>query len=127
MNRGLFEPLVMYFGLTNSPATFQTMMNEIFQDLITEGVISVYLDNILIFTNSLEDRDYHGCIIQMNIHGLCKLMDMYRYGCEVTDIHRYPDVTHSLPAAKVVQIALYTDRGLPTSSVKDFSSYRYRW
>jgi hypothetical protein len=39
-NRGLFEPLVMYFGLTNSLATFQTMMNEIFQDLITKGVIS---------------------------------------------------------------------------------------
>jgi hypothetical protein len=53
-NRGLFEPLVMYFGLTNSPATFQTMMNKIFQDLITEDVILVYLDNILIFTNSLE-------------------------------------------------------------------------
>jgi hypothetical protein len=50
-NRGLFKPLVMYFGLTNSPATFQTMMNEIFQDLITEGIVSVYLDNILIFTN----------------------------------------------------------------------------
>jgi hypothetical protein len=33
-NRGSFKPLVMYFGLTNSPATFQTMMNEIFQDLI---------------------------------------------------------------------------------------------
>jgi hypothetical protein len=32
-NRGLFEPLVMYFGSTNSLATFQTMMNEIFQDL----------------------------------------------------------------------------------------------
>jgi hypothetical protein len=48
-NRGLFEPLVMYFGLTNSPATFQTMMNEIFQDLITEDVVSVYLDDILIF------------------------------------------------------------------------------
>jgi hypothetical protein len=44
-NRGLFEPLVMYFGLTNSPATFQTMINEIFQDLITEGVVSVYLNN----------------------------------------------------------------------------------
>jgi len=40
-NRGLFEPLVMFFGLTNSPATFQTMMNEIFQDLISEGVVCV--------------------------------------------------------------------------------------
>jgi hypothetical protein len=56
MNRGLFEPLVMYLGLTNSLATFQTMMNEIFQDLITEGVVSVYLNNILIFTNSLEEH-----------------------------------------------------------------------
>jgi hypothetical protein len=55
-NRGLFKPLVMYFSLTNSPATFQTMMNEIFQDLITEGIVSVYLDDILIFTNSLEDH-----------------------------------------------------------------------
>ena len=35
-NQGLFEPLVMMFGLTNSPATFQTMMNDIFQDLISE-------------------------------------------------------------------------------------------
>jgi hypothetical protein len=31
----------MYFGLTNSPAMFQMMMNEIFQDLITEGVVSI--------------------------------------------------------------------------------------
>jgi hypothetical protein len=46
----------MYFGLTNSPATFQTMINEIFQDLITEGVISMYLNDILIFTNSLEEH-----------------------------------------------------------------------
>ena len=29
-NRGLFEPLVMFFGMTNSPATFQTMINDIF-------------------------------------------------------------------------------------------------
>jgi hypothetical protein len=32
------------------------MMNEIFQDLITDGVVSVYLDDILIFTNSLEEH-----------------------------------------------------------------------
>jgi hypothetical protein len=52
----------MYFGLTNSPATFQTMMNEIFQDLITEGVVSVYLDDILIFTSSIKE---HCCMTQL--------------------------------------------------------------
>jgi hypothetical protein len=55
-NRGLFEPLVMYFGLTNSLATFQTMMNKIFEDLITQGVVSIYLDDILIFTSTLEEH-----------------------------------------------------------------------
>ena len=55
-NRGLFEPLVMFFGLTNSPATFQTMMNDIFRELIMEGVVVVYLDDILIFTETVEEH-----------------------------------------------------------------------
>jgi len=55
-NRGLFEPLVMFFGLCNSPATFQTMMDDIFDGLITEGVVVVYLDNILIFTETLKEH-----------------------------------------------------------------------
>src|SRR5882724_6516842 len=42
-NRGLLEPLVMFFGLTNSPATFQTMMNNIFRELIDEGVVVIYI------------------------------------------------------------------------------------
>jgi hypothetical protein len=69
MNRGLFEPLVMYFGLTNSPATFQTMMKEILQDLITEGVVSMYLDDILIFTNSLEE---HRQIMRLVLDHMCE-------------------------------------------------------
>jgi hypothetical protein len=36
-HKGLFEPMVMYFGLTNSPATFQTMMDTIFVDKIAKG------------------------------------------------------------------------------------------
>jgi hypothetical protein len=68
-NRGLFEPLVMYFGLTNSPATFQTMMNKIFQDLITEGVVSMYLDDLLIFTNSLEEHRQITCLV---LDRMCK-------------------------------------------------------
>ena len=49
-NRGLFEPLVMFFGLTNSPATFQTMMNDIFQEEIAEGWVVIYMDDILVFS-----------------------------------------------------------------------------
>ena len=55
-NRGLYEPLVMFFGLTNSLATFQTMMDAIFEDLISEGVVVMYLDDILIFTKTLEEH-----------------------------------------------------------------------
>ena len=50
MNRGLFEPMVMFFGLTNAPATFQSMMNFIFRDLINEGYVTIYMDDILIHT-----------------------------------------------------------------------------
>jgi len=56
-NRGLFEPLVMFFGMTNSPATFQTMMNNIFRTVIAEGIVVVYLDDILIFTKTEEEHE----------------------------------------------------------------------
>ena len=46
----------MFFRLTNSPATFQTMMNNIFIDMILEGVVVVYLDDILIFTKDLGEH-----------------------------------------------------------------------
>jgi hypothetical protein len=49
-NRGLFEPMVMYFGLTNSPATFQTMMDETFKEEIATGNVVIYMDDILIAT-----------------------------------------------------------------------------
>ena len=53
---GLFEPTVMFFGLTNSPATFQVMMNMIFRDLIITRKIMVYIDNILIFSKSMAEH-----------------------------------------------------------------------
>ena len=58
-NRGLFEPLVMFFGLTNSPATFQTMMNDIFHIEIKQGHVLIYLDDILIFDNDLDTHHKH--------------------------------------------------------------------
>ena len=57
MNKGLFEPRVMFFGLTNSPATFQTMMNAPFEEELWEGWLTIYMDDILIHMNdSLEDH-----------------------------------------------------------------------
>jgi hypothetical protein len=40
----------MFFGLTNSLATFQTMMNGIFREEIAEGWVVIYMDNILVFS-----------------------------------------------------------------------------
>ena len=50
---GLFEPTVMTFGLCNARATFQTIMNNIFEDMIDAGHVVVYLDDILIFAEDL--------------------------------------------------------------------------
>ena len=55
-NRGLFKPLVMFFKPTNSPATFQAMMNKIFTEEIWKGHIIIYLDDILIFSDNLDQH-----------------------------------------------------------------------
>ena len=58
---GLFEPTVTFFGLTNSPATFQTMMNTIFHQEVGEGWLSVYMDDMAIHTAKLphESEEQH--------------------------------------------------------------------
>src|SRR5882724_2060071 len=64
MNQGLFKPLVMFFGLMNSPATFQTMMNDIFKELIDEGVVTIYMDDILIFGGQTREQ-HHGIVVRV--------------------------------------------------------------
>ena len=54
-NRGLFEPTVMFFGLCNSPATFQSMMDSIFILEIKGNLVLVYMDDILCFSDNLDD------------------------------------------------------------------------
>src|SRR5258705_13856217 len=55
-NRGLFEPLVMFFRLCNSPTTFQTMMNDILCPFINHNEPVCYMDDILIYSSSLMDH-----------------------------------------------------------------------
>jgi Reverse transcriptase (RNA-dependent DNA polymerase) len=72
-NRGLFEPQVMFFGLTSSPATFQALINTIFTDLVTVGKVAVYLNDILVYSSTPEEH----CITTHEV--LCRLRthDLY--------------------------------------------------
>ena len=55
-NRGLFKPLVMFFGLTNSLATFQTMMNDIFRKEVAEGWVVIYMDDIVVHSKNVHEH-----------------------------------------------------------------------
>jgi len=54
---GSYEPVVMFFRMTNSPATFQGMMNEILRDMINEGKVAAFVDDVLIGTEMEEGHD----------------------------------------------------------------------
>ena len=57
MHISSFKPTVMFFGMTNSPATFQAMMNEILRDLINKGKVAVFVDDVLVGTETEEGHD----------------------------------------------------------------------
>ena len=52
-----FEPTVMFFGLMNSSATFQAMMNELLRDLINTGKVAVFIDDVIVVTETEEGHD----------------------------------------------------------------------
>ena len=52
-----FEPTVMFFGLTNSPATFQAMMNELIRDLINIEKVAAFIDDMIIGMETEEGHD----------------------------------------------------------------------
>ncbi len=56
--RGHFEYLVMPFGLSNAPAVFQALVNDVLRDMVDQ-FIYVYLDDILIFSRSLQEHVQH--------------------------------------------------------------------
>ena len=52
-----FEPIVIFFGLTNSPAMFQTMMNKILWDLINTGEVASFIDNTIVGMEKEEEHN----------------------------------------------------------------------
>ena len=47
---GSYEPVVMCFGMYNSPSMFQQMMKDVFSDEMHEGFLIIYMDDLMIFT-----------------------------------------------------------------------------
>ena len=54
---GSFEPTVMFFRLTNSPATFQAMINELLRDLINTGKVAAFIDDVIVGMETEEGHD----------------------------------------------------------------------
>ena len=69
----LFEPTVMFFRLTNSPATFQAIMNKLLRDLINTGKIVAFIDDVIV---GMEDEEGHDEMVAEVIKRL-KENDLY--------------------------------------------------
>ena len=54
---GSFEPMVMFFGLTNSPAIFQAMRNNLLRDLVVEEKVAVFIDDVMVATETEKGHD----------------------------------------------------------------------
>ena len=59
MLEGLFKPIVMFFGLTNSPVTFQAM-NKLLRDLINTGKVAAFIDDVIV---GMETEEGHNEIV----------------------------------------------------------------
>jgi len=59
-SEGSFKPTVMFFGLMNSLATFQAMMNELLRDLINTGKVAAFIDDVIVET---EDEEGHNELV----------------------------------------------------------------
>ena len=57
---GSFELTVMFFGITNLPATFQAMINKILRDMINEGKMAAFVDDVLVGTETEEEHNKIG-------------------------------------------------------------------
>jgi len=57
----LFEPTVIFFGLTNSPATFQAIMNKILKNLINTGEVASFIDNAIV---GIEEEERHDKVVK---------------------------------------------------------------
>jgi len=56
-----YKPTIIYFRLTNSPATFQTMMSNLFYDMMNQENMATFIDNIIV---AIEMEEEHNKIVE---------------------------------------------------------------
>ncbi|GBG59547.1 hypothetical protein CBR_g49807 [Chara braunii] len=113
---GHYEFTVMPFGLTNAPATFQTAMNDIFRDILEEYVL-VYLDDILVYSRTLEDHIRHLRDVLQSLckHGFYAELSKCRFAQRKVDFlgHYVSDQGLHMDDAKIIAVAEWP---VPTSA-----------
>ena len=57
ISEGAFEPTLIFFGLINSPATFQTIINNLLRDIIKAGDIAAFIDDVMVGMEMEEEYD----------------------------------------------------------------------
>ncbi|GBG69312.1 hypothetical protein CBR_g4011 [Chara braunii] len=113
---GHYDFTVMPFGLTNAPATFQTATNDIFRDILEKYVL-VYLDDILVYSRTLEDHIRHlrDVLQRLRKHGFYAKLSKCRFAQRKVDFlgHHVSDQGLHMDDAKIIVIAEWP---VPTSA-----------
>ena len=94
-SNGLFEFRVMPFGLTNAPAVFQRLMQTVLSGLNSvEGpnFVSVYIDDILIFSKSMEEHLHHISLVLDHLHSAGLKLKLSKNGSVVVLQTFYPEI-----------------------------------
>jgi hypothetical protein len=113
----------MFFGLTNSPATFQCFMNDSFHDLIAEGWLVIYMDDLLIFSPDKTTHEEHTKWILQHMMELDLHLKLEKYNFTTSEVE-YLGMIIKLGQLAMDPVKLAGIAGWPTpSKLRDIRSF----